>query len=1447
MVKPSLRKALIAVTLSALVAGCGSESGTNLGLGESGGSNFAYNPSPSREYIIRGQVSPSRSPRGVEGIRVVAKEYNPVNPDSKVYTGITDSEGKFEITVDHPGTYVVMADGGRRGRSIRTVEVRGSSSVIDLGQIHLTATGNIEGTLLYDGSPLVGVFVYIPGTSYIAITDKTGHFKISDVPVNESGEGYKLVVKSISSYGYEEEELFGVIGIIQLDPLTPQGIQIVKDLAQVEPHLLSYWAIYNSYFLGSDEGYVFIRNFDSGEEEYSDTAPGFGFVFDKPMDFESLFNAIQIVDSNGQVVQIDDKSELIEIEGGGGWYEVYINTSKLTPGNYTLKVDKSIAKSIYGSNLAEDVEIPFRVGDVIGEVIPGEGIDKPAEIHFSAPVDRESFVNNLVIQDSNGNPPQGLKIYFEPDNMTAYISAVFKENERYTISFDNGTLKTFDNFTFMNLPYENEFSTVKPEAYIAYNNNSNVPKDVDIDVSFNVLMDRDSVERGLQVIDETENKTVDFTLSWYPQWSEEEEGWHYYQPQFCGEDSEGSLCEGEVVNPVNGDGLRLSFEKEYGHTYKIIIDNATTAKGTPLGRVEGEFTVLTPEFLGVDVQNGEIIEPYEGIQLRANVPINDKEGSYDIEFINLDDPTDVVKGVLNEYYVRPEKPLKTDAKYVVKINKLQSEDGWILISEDNPFTVTVQTFRKHIVGTFPHGGQSWVCDGNHHVVIDWNAALTDEEKEALKRFIKVDAYPYYSMGTSSSPTHPDVNVIFGTWGQGQTRMYVDFTWDPDTNYRVYFGDDNGTVLTEIPVEDENGTVIGHLYPDKVIVFTTAPKDEYQKESFIYSTWPADGATVDDIYGQMTITLNTDCGWSNNKPGDFEAVIRECNLNGDNCTELYEGEDYTVDFGYCAGAYIRLNDVDFYKKYEVTVKKLIPTTDYAKTNYIYPDGADESTFYKFSFFTAGPKLWVDVNNVNGYIRFSGNALFNVKELKDALKLQPQINCAWDDNQTVSDDQEYVYELTCYYNPIQYANIGIDIPVELMAYEEEEVFDNSTNSTTIQYNTVGKFENTPVSQVCTVNPDITLPKLESVSVLENKPDGGYAVINLHFNEKLDAASWESANVTVTYQDGNNTVNVPVDLDAPETEVEYCNEAKLCINPDIKVKLDDFIRPGVTYTVKVTGVKEFGGHYEITEEDGTATFSYVGKIVDVNYAGYRYSDNGTNRYKFIFLANADVPLLENQTITYDLYSSVNNSVNIDLNLEIDSDYSKNPDTVSVLIGGDQKNHLALVADYTVSSDYYCSWCYEIEDIYVRDVLNSANETLPDYKVDNWWRYIPSINNYLIGPTSINATEDGIYVTFGGEPQYCVNDPSIYTLLECSANDTTNCTVSSIKIVSVNSTDDGKYLLKTDSVLDNSTTYKLQVKNLLSTGIDFPCEALTPLGIEEVRESDPFQLSNVSRGTQE
>ena len=210
-------------------------------------------------------------------------------------------------------------------------------------------------------------------------------------------------------------------------------------------------------------------------------------------------------------------------------------------------------------------------------------------------------------------------------------------------------------------------------------------------------------------------------------------------------------------------------------------------------------------------------------------------------------------------------------------------------------------------------------------------------------------------------------------------------------------------------------------------------------------------------------------------------------------------------------------------------------------------------------------------------------------------------------------------------------------------------------------------------------------------------------------------------------------------------------------------------------------------------------------------------------------------------------NNSVNIDLNLEIDSDYSKNPDTVSVLIGGDQKNHLALVADYTVSSDYYCSWCYEIENIYVRDVLNSANETLPDYKVNNWWRYIPSINNYLIGPTSINATEDGIYVTFGGEPQYCVNDPSIYTLLECSANDTTNCTVSSIKIVSVNSTDDGKYLLKTDSVLDNSTTYKLQVKNLLSTGIDFPCEALTPLGIEEVRESDPFQLSNVSRGTQE
>jgi hypothetical protein len=262
MVKTGVRKALIAVTLSALVAGCGSESGTNLSFnGDSGNGQGNY---AERSYVIKGQIPLSRSTTGVAGIPVVAKEYNPVNPDSKVYRSATDSNGNFEIKVDHPGTYVVMADGGRRGKAVRTVEVRADSNVVDLGQIKLTATGNIEGTLTYDEKPLIGAVIYIPGTSYIAIADKEGHFKISDVPVNEGNTGYRLVIRSGSGH-YEGN--FGVIGIIQLDPLTPSGIQIVKDLSQVEPRLLRFEPIYNKFYR---EG-IFLRNFEhEGDEGYED-------------------------------------------------------------------------------------------------------------------------------------------------------------------------------------------------------------------------------------------------------------------------------------------------------------------------------------------------------------------------------------------------------------------------------------------------------------------------------------------------------------------------------------------------------------------------------------------------------------------------------------------------------------------------------------------------------------------------------------------------------------------------------------------------------------------------------------------------------------------------------------------------------------------------------------------------------------------------------------------------------------------------------------------------------------------------------------------------------------------------------------------------------------------------------------------------------------------------
>jgi len=60
-------------------------------------------------------------------------------------------------------------------------------------------TGWIEGTVKADGlSDLLGTIVYIPGTSFMARTDASGKYKISEIPDNN---GYELVAERSNGCG----------------------------------------------------------------------------------------------------------------------------------------------------------------------------------------------------------------------------------------------------------------------------------------------------------------------------------------------------------------------------------------------------------------------------------------------------------------------------------------------------------------------------------------------------------------------------------------------------------------------------------------------------------------------------------------------------------------------------------------------------------------------------------------------------------------------------------------------------------------------------------------------------------------------------------------------------------------------------------------------------------------------------------------------------------------------------------------------------------------------------------------------------------------------------------------------------------------------------------------------------------------------------------------------
>jgi alpha-tubulin suppressor-like RCC1 family protein len=101
----------------------------------------------------------------------------------------TNADGEFRFDGIEPGEYVVYASHpDTLERAVRIgVTVTGATSVT-VEELLLTPTGSVSGRVINSdtGALESGWFVYVAGTSYLAVTATDGTFTISDIPVAES-------------------------------------------------------------------------------------------------------------------------------------------------------------------------------------------------------------------------------------------------------------------------------------------------------------------------------------------------------------------------------------------------------------------------------------------------------------------------------------------------------------------------------------------------------------------------------------------------------------------------------------------------------------------------------------------------------------------------------------------------------------------------------------------------------------------------------------------------------------------------------------------------------------------------------------------------------------------------------------------------------------------------------------------------------------------------------------------------------------------------------------------------------------------------------------------------------------------------------------------------------------------------------------------------------------
>jgi alpha-tubulin suppressor-like RCC1 family protein len=139
------------------------------------------------------------------GAEVFLYRANNTVSNQPIDSTFTNSSGKFKFDSIPKGLYTITAEYTISSDTLYyAIQNLTLDSIIDIGTDTLKAPGRISGTVSVEGqASKSGIFCYIPGTSYLAITDTGGNYTIFSVPPGVYSFGYM-------HYKYKDTTISGV-------------------------------------------------------------------------------------------------------------------------------------------------------------------------------------------------------------------------------------------------------------------------------------------------------------------------------------------------------------------------------------------------------------------------------------------------------------------------------------------------------------------------------------------------------------------------------------------------------------------------------------------------------------------------------------------------------------------------------------------------------------------------------------------------------------------------------------------------------------------------------------------------------------------------------------------------------------------------------------------------------------------------------------------------------------------------------------------------------------------------------------------------------------------------------------------------------------------------------------------------------------------------------------